>query len=208
MNALRPKDFADWRRMSRALISRVVPPDEVMWADPCEELLFTADEDLASTKNRDFTVPRRFVALAVKASLYRGMTKWDKMYRVLWKLVRQSRDVLTLSSDPDVSALYDMEGEVRRDCHKMKAFVRFRKAPDGSYVAWHQPSHLIVRAVAPFFARRFNTMKWAILTPDCSAYWDENTLKFGPGVSRRHAPESDGLEELWKTYYAGLNILA
>jgi uracil-DNA glycosylase len=204
MNALRPKDFADWRRMARALISRGVPPDEILWADPSEELLFAGDDDLGTTRNHDFTVPRKFVSVAVRASLFRDTKRWDTIYRVLWKIVRGSREVLSLTTDPDVASLYQMDGEVRRDCHKMKAFVRFRKDPDGSYVAWHQPSHLIVKAVAPFFARRFNTMKWAILTPDCSAYWDQVSLRFGPGVSRSQAPDSDALEELWKTYYANI----
>lgn len=97
-----------------------------------------------------------------------------------------------------------MEGEVRRDCHKMKAFVRFRKDSKDNYVAWHEPSHLIVKAVSPFFCRRFSSMNWAILTPDCSAYWDQETLRFGPGLPRQAAPQEDELEDLWTTYYANI----
>jgi DNA polymerase len=55
---------------------------------------------------------------------------------------------------------------VRRDTHKMKAFVRFREVPGqpDAFIAWFEPQHHIVDRVAPFFARRFTGMRWAILT--------------------------------------------
>ncbi|CAN0357141.1 unnamed protein product [Phaeothamnion confervicola] len=83
----------------------------------------------------------------------------------------------------------------------MKAFVRFRQVGE-DYIAWHQPSHLIVERTAPFFAKRFATMRWAILTLDRCAYWDLKELRFGPGVARSQAPTEDAMEELWKTYYS------
>ena len=100
-----------------------------------------------------------------------------------------------------------MEKEVRRDAHKMKAFVRFRKIiRDGEeyFIAWHRPDHRIVRKVAPFFSRRFKGMNWTILTPDESVVWDQESLQYGDGVPRSAAPDFDELEELWKTYYANI----
>ena len=47
-------------------------------------------------------------------------------------------------------------------------------------------------------------MNWAILTPDRSAYWDTDELRFGPGVPRSEAPSGDELETLWLTYYASI----
>ena len=69
---------------------------------------------------------------------------------------------------------------VRREVHKMHAFVRFRPvaladdARDGSgplHVAWFEPTHHIVQASAPFFVKRFANMRWAILTPQCCLRW-------------------------------------
>jgi DNA polymerase len=96
---------------------------------------------------------------------------------------------------------------VRRDMHKMKAFVRFRRVPDSDpecFVAWHKPDHYIVEAMAPWFVRRFGSMRWSILTPDKSAHWDLEELRFGPGVPRSQAPENDQLEDLWRDYYASI----
>ena len=55
---------------------------------------------------------------------------------------------------------------------------------------------------APFFQRRFTTMRWSILTPDGSAFWDSETLRFGPPATRDMAPAEDEIEAFWKTYYA------
>ncbi len=68
-----------------------------------------------------------------------------------------------------------MAKAVRRDEHKMHAFVRFReigRERDARYVAWFEPDHHIVELAAPFFARRFADMPWSILTPDLCAHWD------------------------------------
>ena len=63
-----------------------------------------------------------------------------------------------------------MARAVRRDIHKMRAFLRFREAVDEDggrrFVAWFEPDHHILRANAGFFVRRFAAMRWSILTPD------------------------------------------
>ena len=80
-----------------------------------------------------------------------------------------------------------MEKAVRRDIHKMRAFVRFRKIGEGGdehYVAWFEPEHFIVERNAPFFVRRFTGMRWSILTPYRCAHWDTAELTFTPGADK------------------------
>ena len=100
-----------------------------------------------------------------------------------------------------------MAKAVRRDEHKMHAFVRFReigRERDARYVAWFEPEHHIVELAAPFFARRFADMPWSILTPDLCAHWDGVAISFSPGVNKADAPTSDRLEETWRRYYAAI----
>ena len=152
-------------------------------------------------------VPREFVSVAQRVSCARDERKWALLYRVLWRLTHGEPQLMQISVDEDAHALYAIDKSVRRDAHKMKAFVRFRKAgppDDGHYVAWHRPDHLIVRMTAPFFADRFRAMRWTIFTPDESVAWDGRTLAFGAGVPRSQAPSEDAMEELWKTYYAAI----
>ena len=102
-----------------------------------------------------------------------------------------------------------MASAVRRDEHKMKAFVRFKRVGDENeenarYIAWFTPAHFILERVAPFFSHRFTSMCWSILTPDGSIHWNREELAFGPAVDRSSAPATDELETLWRTYYASV----
>jgi probable DNA metabolism protein len=152
-------------------------------------------------------VPASFLKLARTVACHRDPHRWDLLYRALWRQATGERHLLALAADPDVSALLAMARAVKRSAHKMKAFVRFRavRAADDaepSYVAWFEPTHLVVEGTASFFVRRFPSMRWSILTPDRCAHWDKHHLRFTPGASRASAPSGDELEELWRTYYA------
>ena len=98
------------------------------------------------------------------------------------------------------------------DCHKMKAFVPFRKLEKGipnasdthNFIAWFEPEHLIVPHIAPFFQNRFKNMNWSILTPDCSVHWNQKKLAFSPGVTPKIDLDSDAFENLWLIYYKNI----
>jgi DNA polymerase len=109
--------------------------------------------------------------------------------------------------DPDRRRLHRLARQVDREIHKMHAFVRFREVADEHaaggrrHVAWFEPAHHILRAVAPFFVRRFAQHPWAILTPLGCLHWDGQRLT-GAGPARREdAPPEDAGEALWLTYY-------
>ena len=111
------------------------------------------------------------------------------------------------SGDPDVAQANEFEKSLRHDIHKRRAFVRFREvkhAGEKWFVAWFEPAHHIVERNAPFFADRFASMRWSILTPDRCAHWDGKELSFTAGVPRSEAPDADQMEDLWRTYYANI----
>ena len=152
-------------------------------------------------------ISQEFLKLAEFVAMHRDSRRWDLLYRVAYRLARKGeRHLLENEVDPDVRSSRLMQKALRRDIHKMHAFVRFRKDDDENeqYVAWHRPDHLIAEHVGPWFAERFGAMHWAILTPDRSVYWDTHRLRFGPGVPRSEAPAKDDLEYLWKSYYASV----
>ena len=152
-------------------------------------------------------MPRAFLDLAVNVAYHRDGERWNLLYRTLWRLQHGEPHLLEISTDDDVHRLAMMEKQVRRDAHKMKAFVRFRKViREGveHFIAWHRSDHRVLRKVAPFFSRRFKVMDWTILTPDESVSWDRRELKYGPGVAHNNAPDKDELEDLWRTYYGSI----
>jgi DNA polymerase len=172
-----------------------------------EPELFPAIHDTPLNEVRGtFNVPAQFVDLAKSVILHRDPQRFALLYRMLWRL-RSHHDLLQLATDPDTAKLESMAKAIRRDEHKMHAFVRFReigREPKSHFVAWFEPEHHIVELGAPFFARRFADMAWSILTPDLCAHWDGHTVSFSPGVDKSMAPSSDRLEEVWLTYYANI----
>ena len=194
------RDFAAWRLAARALLAANVSPADVHFDDGTTPGLFAADELPAAPAGGTFNVPRAFVALAEAVACHRDPRRWEHLYRALWRLTQGEPHLLDLATDDDVSWLLHAEKSVRRDIHKMHAFVRFRAVGE-HFIAWHRPDHRILRRAAPFFARRFPEMRWSILTPDESVLWDGDGLQFGPGVPAKDAPAPDELEGMWKTYY-------
>ncbi|MES2188652.1 MAG: UdgX family uracil-DNA binding protein [Pseudomonadota bacterium] len=236
-------DLDGFRRASRALIARQMLPEQIVWSsgDESTQDLFGAHSRTGSNGERDtfhylspdefaaapaLSVPPEFMTLCQAVILHSDPNRFGLLYRILWRLSHEPG----LRHDPldaDIMKAQQMAHAVRRDMHKMKAFVRFRSVQDETFkthpeggplhVAWFEPEHHIVEAVAPFFARRFAQMRWAILTPECSVAWNNPGaglppakdaeagrlpgLRFGPGASKQDAPPPDAGEQLWLTYY-------
>ena len=193
-----PDDFDGWRDAARALVLAGQPPEQVVWKAG-EIDLFDAATNLPEM-NGTLTVPRDFVALAKSVVCHSDPERFALLYTLLWRL-QTTKGLIHDHADPLVRRCDELAKGVRRDIHKMRAFVRFREL-DGRYVAWFEPDHHIVRVNAAFFVRRFASMKWSILTPEVSIHWDGNTLAEGSGALKSDAPSGDPVEEMWKTYYA------
>lgn len=214
------RDFDTWRTTARDLLAQQIPPDEVWWDDGATQLPFLSvsidgchpTPVTVGSSSPAPTVPQSFLPLARRVLCHRDPARFPLLYRILWRLTHDDRHLLDNPLDDDTRALELMDQSVRRDAHKMTAFVRFRSVdmPDEQggqtehYVAYHRPEHYIVKLTADFFVKRFGGMRWSILTPDDSAHWDGQSLTFTPGIDRTHAPAGDELERLWGTYYASI----
>ena len=204
-----PDDFDGWRDGARRLIQAGVAPDRVGWSVPGQAArdLFAGDDPPAPPGDAPpVRASRDFLDLAGRAALHRDPGRFDLLYRVLWRLQAVPR-LMADRADPDVRAIDALARAVRRDMHKMRAFVRFRVVETGQgahYVAWFEPMHHILRANAGFFVRRFAAMRWSILTPQGAVHWDGAALHEGPPASRTDCPAGDPAEALWRTYYASI----
>ena len=202
-----PIDFAGFRHAAWHLIARGTPPEQVAWVTTsggAKPPAFAPDTAPAISVGADFT------SLCKTAILHSDPARFELLYRLLWRMAREPG----LQYDPldaDMLKAEHLAKAVRRDMHKMKAFVRFRTVLDETFkaqptggllhVAWFEPEHHIVEAIAPFFARRFTQMRWAILTPERCMAWNGAVVCFSPGAQKSDAPPPDAGEALWLTYY-------
>jgi uracil-DNA glycosylase len=204
-------DFDGWRLAARALALAEVPPEAIGWqVGDTQADLFGAGDGAPMPpvpEGAQFSVPRPFVELAETAILHGDPERFGLLYALLLRL-RTQPGLIEDETDPLRRRLEEMAKTVRRDIHKMRAFLRFREVADDDgaarYVAWFEPEHHILRANAGFFVRRFATMRWSILTPEGALHWDGETLSEGPPATRGDAPEGDPIEAVWKTYYASI----
>ena len=199
-------DFEGWRDAARSLAAARIDPSEVVWQVGDQPGDLFGDEAVLPSAAPELRVSRRFVGLAQEAILHSDPERFALLYTLLTRVIARPGSIED-KADPLLRRLDDMAKSVRRDIHKMRAFLRFREVADDSgprFIAWFEPDHHIVRANARFFVDRFHTMRWSILTPEVSLHWDGETLTEGPGASKADAPQDDPVEAVWKTYYASI----
>ncbi|GAC1599486.1 MAG: hypothetical protein NVS3B2_00650 [Ramlibacter sp.] len=200
-------DLAGFREEARSLLAHQVPPEQVDWLTAHNSDLF-ADVVPSDPKGSRHVpraamaiVPASFLRLCEIVVLHRDPDRFALLYRLLWRLVHEPG----LRNDPidaDMLAAQQMGQAVRRDLHKMKAFLRLRPVEGDSasqwplHLGWFDPAHHIVEAAAPWFVRRFAQQRWAILTRERSARWTpaSERLEFGPGLADAapHVAHPDG----------------
>lgn len=213
--------YEHWRGHARAALAEGVTPGDVRWVDPTREALddgglFGAHDvtptPVPTADVEGPSLPRALLGVLATVACHSDPSTWSLLYRVVWRATPTGAVRLHLDDalDADVVDLRRREKAVRRDAHKMHAFVRFRRvdSPDDvdgeRFVAFHRPLHRIVEREASFFRARFPSMAWSILTPFGSAHWDTRAVTFGPGCDADEGPDGDPVEDLWVTYYGAI----
>ncbi|WP_411881465.1 TIGR03915 family putative DNA repair protein [Polaromonas sp. YR568] len=215
-------DFEGFRRAARGLLAQNILPEQVSWR--CSDTPLESPKAAGTAHSPAFSdapavhVPPEFFAMCQAAVLHNNPQRFKLLYRLLWRLVHEPQ-LRHNPLDADMEEARRMAEDVRQDMQAMKAQLRFRSVQDDTFrarplagplhVAWYEPEHHIVDAVAPFFAKRFSQMRWAILTPESSVEsdylgpQDEGTvaLRFGPGADPQDAPTLDAGEQHWLTQY-------
>lgn len=194
-------DLDGFRRAIRRLAAEELAPQHVVFAIDDTPGLFGQE---AAGDAPPVSLPRGVARLVEHVVCHRDPERYALLHRLVWRVLNGERDLLEVASDPLVHRIDLMARAVRRDLHKMHAFVRFRRmmAEDlERFAAWFEPEHFILEAAAPFFLDRFRSMDWTILTPIGSMRWDRKTLFFGPPARREDAPAGDSFEEGWRGYY-------
>jgi probable DNA metabolism protein len=200
-------DFAGWREGARALRLAEAPPDAAVWRVGEAAGLFDGEPPPAPPPGGSFCAPRAFVELAQAVICHRSETRFDLLYRLLWRL-QKTPHLLADLTDRDVGQAMRMQRQVHDAEHKMHAFLRFRRVegtgePE-TYAAWFEPAHHVVERGAAFFVERMANLRFSILTPDLCAHWRDGALDFAPGVDAGQAPAEDALEQDWRAYFVSV----
>jgi len=127
------------------------------------------------------------------------------------------------ASDPDVLEVRNTCRRVLHEQLRMKQFIRFQKAKDGTYLAVVSPDHNVLPLITNHFADRFNDQPWLIYDAKrhYGFYYDGETVirvTFGDEASvpfdlTNGKLDADVLSEndkifqdLWRTYFKAICI--
>ncbi len=127
------------------------------------------------------------------------------------------------ASDPDVLAVRNSCRRVLHEQLRMKQFIRFQKAKDGTYLAVVSPDHNVLPLITGHFRDRFNDQPWLIFdakrhygfyydgkTVTDVTFEDEASLPFDLRDGKLDADvlsENDQLfQDLWRTYFKAICI--
>lgn len=245
--------FSDWRWQARHAIQAGLPPEAIFWRTGDQPLSLLnllpspvynpsaygemgVQRPLTGLPEKEVSqakVPKHFLELAEIAACHSDPQRFNLLYRVLWRLLYENRDLLSWQTDNDVLALNAMVKAVNRDAYKIKAFLRFRThaypetlpdtasegafpqdertmpdsgalPPSEYFIAWYEPEHFTLELVLPFFQTRFTNMRWSIFTPYRAAHWDGETIMLTDESDRALVPQTDALEPAWLRYYANI----
>lgn len=200
-------DFETWRGQARSFLLKGVLPHRQLWEETQTLLFDSSSLEDAHLRVDNPKVPKDFIKLAEFVSYVQDEDRWDLLYRILFRLQHENSQLLNLVTDDDVRRLQLLNKAVRRDIHKMHAFVRFKqtKVEDQErYMAWHQAEHFVLKPGVDFFVRRFGDKPWSIFTPYESAHWDLKELTFSAGMPQHEFEIKDSFDEVWKTYYRSI----
>lgn len=119
-----------------------------------------------------------------------------------------------------VLRISEIVGFMRREKHRMEAFVRFQKLKDGSFYAAIKPDYNVLPLLNRHFKSRYADQKWLIydIKRGYGLYYDLHDTQFismefssfnKPGKVIAAYTEDEGIyQNLWKNYFNSTNIPA
>jgi len=145
------------------------------------------------------------------------------LFLYICKVFRQG-DISRNFADPDVLAVTNIARRVLHEQLRMKQFIRFQKAKDGTYLAVVSPDHNVLPIIIDHFQDRFNDQPWLIYDAKrhYGYYYDghadaihitfenEATVPFDLGNGRLSddviSSDDQLLQDLWRTYFKAICI--
>lgn len=125
-------------------------------------------------------------------------------------IIQNGRAVRKMLSLPAVIELNDIIGRVTGELHKMKGFMRFMETESGALYAPYSPDNDITDLIAPHFKARLGAQKFVIhdVRRKKAALSDgKEWFMAEVGEAEIYLSEYErAFENLWKKYYASVNI--
>lgn len=133
-----------------------------MFYDECREVVTDEEKSRRVWRSLEKKLSREALS-ALVASFLCEIPEYDiVLFRYIRKAVDSRVSIETDFSDPDVVEMTRMVRRVRGEAQRVKQFVRFQKAADGTYFGVIEPLYNVLAVVMPHFVDRFSTMTFLL----------------------------------------------
>ena len=171
-------------------------------------------------KGLEKRLPKNVVKMLAVSFLSEMHELNNPLFQYICKVFRQPEGTEGIErnfADPDILAVTNIARKVNHEQHRMKQFIRFQKAKDGTYLAVISPDHNVLPLVIDHFADRFNDQPWLIYDakrhygfyydgtgePVRITFEDESSVTFNLANGRLN---DELLQDLWRTYFKAICI--
>ena len=167
-------------------------------------------------------LPREALKLISESWLSEQPELPTPLFLYICKVFRQG-DISKNFADPDVLEVTNIARRVLHEQLRMKQFIRFQKAKDGTYLAVVSPDHNVLPLITHHFSDRFNDQPWLIYDAKrhYGYYYDgaeviritfenESTVPFNLSNGKLNAEtlsnDDQLFQDLWRTYFKAICI--
>ena len=178
-------------------------------------------------KGLEKRLPKNVVKMLAVSFLSEMHELNNPLFQYICKVFRQPEGIEGIEcnfADPDILAVTNIARKVNHEQHRMKQFIRFQKAKDGTYLAVISPDHNVLPLVIDHFADRFNDQPWLIYdakrhygfyydgtaAPVRITFADESSVTFNLANGRLNddvlSDDDQLLQDLWRTYFKAICI--
>ena len=120
----------------------------------------------------------------------------------------------------NVLRISEIVGMMRREKHRMEAFIRFQKLKDETFFASVEPDFNVLPLLIKHFKDRYADQKWIIydIKRSYGLYYDLNDVEYismefsdkkkGANVVAAFGEGEGAYQHLWKNYFKSVNIVS
>jgi len=151
-----------------------------------------------------------------------GEPKVDELiFRYIRKVFDHGEGSIEVNfADPDVLRMSRVYRQVTYEAERMRMFVRFQKAADGTYFAPFDPVHNVLPLAISHFRDRFRDQRWVIYdvhrgygfhydlheVQEITFGSEEEFLRTGLLDAEHISPDEKLLQDMWKAYFKHICI--
>lgn len=144
------------------------------------------------------------------------------LFYMMQEVFRKNANIFENFGDERVLYFHQMYTKVRRERHRMQAFIRFEKSNDGTFYCMIDPDFNVLPLIASFFKKRYADQAWLIydvkrkygLMYNLSQIEEVNLLPQNSNSTEIMTSSIDiddreiHFQTLWKQYFKSTNIEA